>query len=382
MEHVKSLIKTGVSQNTDAATAVQVLADTILDDSVGFVIFFCSPDYDLIQLQTSLAERFADVPVVGCTTAGEITPQGYLQGSLTGIGFPRDDFIMETVRIDQLSSVDLQRAGDTINQTKLNLSKHLETEFSPSDTFGLLLVDGMSMREEVLATGIHNAMGELSMFGGSAGDGTNFGTTWVYHDGSFHTDSAVFTLIHALYPFKVFKTEHYTGASETHIVTEADPSQRIVWEIDGYPAAEAFADMVEMSVDELDPTTFANNPLVIRVGGHNYVRAIQKVVDGRGLSFYCAIEEGIVLKRAEKGDMLSNLQQAFDDLRQKLGELSLVIGCDCILRNLEADRLGFKEELGKLLSANRMVGFSTYGEQLGGMHINQTLTGIAFGEKP
>jgi hypothetical protein len=53
--------------------------------------------------------------------------------------------------------------------------------------------------------------------------------------------------------------------------------------------------------------------------------------------------------------------------------------CDCILRNLEATRTGQKEALGELFRRNNAVGFSTYGEQFGGVHINQTLTGIAIG---
>jgi hypothetical protein len=33
----------------------------------------------------------------------------------------------------------------------------------------------------------------------------------------------------------------------------------------------------------------------------------------------------------------------------------------------------------ELLRANKVVGFNTYGEQFGTMHMSQTFTGIAFG---
>ena len=33
----------------------------------------------------------------------------------------------------------------------------------------------------------------------------------------------------------------------------------------------------------------------------------------------------------------------------------------------------------ELLAANRVVGFSTYGEQFNAMHVNQTFTGVAIG---
>jgi hypothetical protein len=35
---------------------------------------------------------------------------------------------------------------------------------------------------------------------------------------------------------------------------------------------------------------------------------------------------------------------------------------------------------GKVLDAVDFFGFSTYGEQFNGVHVNQTLTGIALGE--
>ena len=34
--------------------------------------------------------------------------------------------------------------------------------------------------------------------------------------------------------------------------------------------------------------------------------------------------------------------------------------------------------LSTIMAANRVTGFSTYGEQIGPLHVNQTLTGVAF----
>jgi hypothetical protein len=40
---------------------------------------------------------------------------------------------------------------------------------------------------------------------------------------------------------------------------------------------------------------------------------------------------------------------------------------------------GLKKEIEDLFKKNNVVGFSTYGEQFRGVHINQTLTGLAIG---
>ena len=53
------------------------------------------------------------------------------------------------------------------------------------------------------------------------------------------------------------------------------------------------------------------------------------------------------------------------------------IGCDCILRRLELEALGLAEEVGHFMAEHKVVGFSTYGEQLRGVHVNQTFVGLA-----
>jgi len=104
---------------------------------------------------------------------------------------------------------------------------------------------------------------------------------------------------------------------------------------------------------------------------------VQQVHPDLSLSFYCAVENGIVLTAMTPGPLLPNLQQLFDGLQQRLGGLLLTIGCDCFLRRLELEGQGSLEQIGAFLREQRVMGFNTYGEQFNGMHINQTFTGVA-----
>jgi hypothetical protein len=61
-----------------------------------------------------------------------------------------------------------------------------------------------------------------------------------------------------------------------------------------------------------------------------------------------------------------------------LGSLSGMLVFDCVLRRLECEQHGLTDRVGALLAAHRAVGFSTYGEQFNGMHMNQTLVAVAF----
>ncbi len=134
-----------------------------------------------------------------------------------------------------------------------------------------------------------------------------------------------------------------------------------------------------MEIDELTPLVFATHPVVVRVGGKDFVRSIQKVNDDGSLTFFCAIDEGIVLTAAKGVDFVKNLEETFESVRAEIGHPKLVIGCDCILRHLEIDREGLKDKVSQIFTENNVVGFSTYGEQFDAMHVNQTFTGVAIG---
>jgi len=237
----------------------------------------------------------------------------------------------------------------------------------------------MSVREEPVAHALQSALGQIILLGGSAGDDLKFAKTCVYSDGRFHTDSAVLILISTSLPFRIFKTQHFVSTDERLVVTEADPARRIVKEINGLPAAAEYARLVGVEVRDLGPMHFAASPIVVKIGGTDYVRSIQKANADGSLTFYCAIETGLVLRAAHGVDLVNNLEQAFDAIKTGIGTPQLVIGCDCILRNLEVSQSGLKDRVGEILRRNNTIGFSSYGEQFHGVHVNQTLTGIAIG---
>ena len=235
------------------------------------------------------------------------------------------------------------------------------------------------MREEPVVRTLQNVLGRISLVGGSAGDDLKFVRTWVFHDEAFHTDSAVLILATTSLPFKVFKTQHFVSDAERLVVTEADPARRTVAEINGLPAAEEYARLVCLNQEKLSAVHFATSPVVIKIDGADYVRSIQKANDDGSLTFFCAIDEGLVLRVAHGENLLENLNKAFAAVRAEIGPPQLALTCDCILRNLEITKNGLKEAVGEVFRRNNAVGFSTYGEQYGGVHVNQTLTGIAFG---
>jgi hypothetical protein len=365
----------------EARLAAEEFHAAVAQPNMELVIFFCSSEYDLNVLAEEINRLFAGVQVVGCTTAGEIGPAGYRTHSLSGASFPAGSCVAVNGLLDCLSQFDIARGHD-FAQTLLQKLESKVSGASSDNTFAFMLIDGMSIREEPVTHALQYALGKIPLFGGSAGDDMKFTKTHVYSDGRFHSDSTVLILINTSLPFKIFKTQHFVSTDERLVVTEADPARRIVHEINGLSAAAEYARLVGVDVHELNSMSFAVSPVVVMIDGTDYVRSIQKANDDGNLAFYCAIEEGLVLRVAHGVDLVKNLEQTFDKIREEIGPPQLVFGCDCILRNLEISQNGLKDRVGEIFMRNNTIGFSSYGEQFRGVHVNQTLTGCAIGAAP
>jgi len=365
----------------EAHQAVEEFPGAVAQPNMELVVFFCSSEYDLDVLAAEMNRLFAGIQVVGCTTAGEIGPAGYHQHSLSGASFPAGSCVAVSGLLDRLSQFDIARGHD-FAQTLLQRLESKVPEVIPDNSFAFMLIDGLSIREEPVAHALQYALGKIPLIGGSAGDDQKFEKTFIYSDGRFHSDSAILILINTTLPFRIFKTQHFVPSDKRLVVTEADTARRIVKEINGLPAAEEYARLVGVDVHELNPTRFAASPVVVVINGIEYVRSIQKANPDGSLTLFCAIEEGVVLRIAHGLDLVNNLELTFDKIREEIGPPQLVFGCDCILRNLEIIQNELKDRVEEILQRNNTIGFSTYGEQFHGVHINQTLTGIAIGTAP
>ena len=374
-------IRTAQSSAIEARRAVAEFHSGVVQQDMELVVFFCSSEYDLDVLAEEMKRLFAGIQVVGCTTAGEIGPAGYQDHGLSGASLPAGSCVAVSGLLDHLSQFEIAKGND-FTQDLLQKLESRAPQAGPDNTFAFMLIDGLSIREEPVAYALQHELGKITLVGGSAGDDLKFEKTLVYSDGQFHSDSVALILINTALPFRIFKTQHFVSTDERMVVTEADPSKRIVKEINGMPAAEEYARLVGVEVNELNPQRFATSPVVVMIDGTDYVRSIQKVNDDGSLTFFCAIDEGVVFRVANGVDLVNNLELAFDKIQSEIGVPQLVFGCDCILRKLEVSQKDLRGRVGEIFRQNNTIGFNSYGEQFHGSHVNQTFTGVAIGSSP
>jgi hypothetical protein len=358
------------TQEPDVDRALAELLEQLDSQSASANILFCSPKYDLERLGRKLATCFS-TPIIACTTAGQLGPSGFQEGGMTAVSLTSDELRVTPYLIAPLTECQ-ERASEAAFAAMSGL-----LERDSERAFGLVLTDALSRTEERLAACLYQSLGTVPLIGGSAGDDLAFEGTFVYHDGRFLRDAALFALFETSLPFTTFKVHHVVPGRHKLVVTLADPEQRVVLELNGEPAAEAYAEALGAEVAELSSFVFSKNPLMLNSGGDHYVRSVQRVNSDQSLGFFCALEEGLVLTIGEPSDPTLALQRAFDEVHAKIGVPEVVLGCDCVLRRLEFEHAGTAAEIGALMARHRVVGFNSYGEQYNAIYMNQTLSAVA-----
>lgn len=359
----------GKSMHPEVEEAVRELAAQINQPNTQVSLAFFSDEYDPQQLGQALKKHLPG-PVIGCTTAGQLSEAGFQRGGISGASLASDELSVVPYLIHPLS----QQAEQV---KKIAEDVQAKSSLAASSAFGFLLVDGLSMKEEPLISTLYMSLGDVPIIGGSAGDSLRFKQTFVYYDGELYNDAAVFTLFLTTLPFHVFKHQHFLPTSSRLVITAADPGKRLVKEINGEPAVEAYARLIGIPVDQLDSVVFSRNPLMLRIGNEYYVRSISNVEPDGSLKFFCAIDTGLILTVGQGNSAVEALNREFEKMREDMGDPAVIIGCDCILRRLEMEEQGIDDAVGHLLIKSKVVGFSTYGEQINSVHVNQTFTGIA-----
>lgn len=362
----------------DEPAPVEEIKRQFGSEPMALVCLFSAPCADFNGLIMAAQSSFGDADIVACTTAGELGRAGYEEKQIIAVGFPARYFSAITFALEDLKALDDQNVIDSIIQKRMALSQ-LAPE-RPHE-FAFLLVDGLSLSEENLTTALASGLGPMPLFGGSAGDGIDFRQTWLACNGQIMKDAAILTMVRSLCPVRVFSHDNLAPTEARMVVTKADPERRIVQEINAEPAAAEYARLLGKDPNQLDPFIFAEHPVVVRLGESHHVRAIQRVNEHGELVFFSAINEGMVLTLAEHLDIAAHLESGLDELYRN-GAPDMILGCDCVLRRIAADQRQKTREISQILADKKVIGFSTYGEQIGALHVNQTLTGVAIYPPP
>ena len=364
----------------------QATAQALVHDNPKLLIVFCSESLELQPLVRQIRAVAGDVPLIGCTTSGEIAANGPRDASVVVGVLGGDGFAIDTALATEASE-DLRAAG-------AKAARCLPSRDDLPHRVLLLLPDGLAGDQREILRGAYGVLGSgVPMVGGCAGDDLHMSETHQFFDDLVLTNSVVGAGIASSGPLGIGVRHGWRRVGEPMLVTHSGGNR--VYTLDDRPALDLYMERLQMTdVALADEEAVARLALTHPLGlgqrtGEEQVRFIGGAdFADRSLSCIAEVPQGGLVWIME-GDAESVLSAAdaacADSLAALEGNSPLgLLAFDCIARRSVLGDPGIKTEIDRLADSAPgapIAGFYTYGEiartkGMGGFH-NQTLVVLA-----
>ena len=372
----------GSAGGVEEGAGARATDEALLAEDAKLLIVFCSPTFDLPALIRGIRTRAGDVPLIGCTTAGEIVATGPRDASVVVTAFGGDGFAVETA-CAKGASRDLREAGATA-------ARCVPARTDLPHKALLLLSDGLAGDQQQIVRGAYGVLGAgVPLVGGCAGDDLRMTRTFQFHGDEVLTDAVVAAGIASDAPLGIGVHHGWRRVGQPMLVTSSAGTR--VFTLDDGPALDVYlahlglARPADGDREGLARLALTHPFGLSRPGGEEKGRLISGADFGdRSLSCIAEVPQGALVWIME-GDEESVLEAteaaagaslAALDGRPPLG----MVAFDCIARRGVLGDAGIRLEIDRLaaLAAGAPIaGFYTYGEiartrGVRGFH-NQTL---------
>jgi hypothetical protein len=372
----------GSAGEPEREAGLRAADQALVHDDAKLLVAFCSPSYDLPALVQQIGTRSRGVPLIGCTTAGEIATGGPPEARVVVAAFGGDGFAIETA-VATGASNDLRAAG-------AHAARCLPSPDGHPYRVLLLLTDGLAGDQPEIIRGAYGVLGPgVPLVGGCAGDDLKMTRTFQLHGDQVLTDSVVAAGIASNAPLGIGVRHGWHRVGEPMLVTRSAGNR--IYALDDRPALDVYLERVG-AVEPVGSNAAAFNRIAMthplglsRHTGEDQVRYIggpdfaersllsaAEVPQG-GLVWIMGADTESLLRATDAacGDSLAGLEG-----QPPLGMLAF----DCIGRRAVLGDEGIPLEVDRLVANGGgapVAGFYTYGEiartrGMGGFH-NETL---------
>jgi hypothetical protein len=351
------------------------------------LVVFCSDSYDLDELLRGVNEASGGLPLVGCSTAGEISGSG-----------PGDAGIVVTAIGGEGFSVATGAAEDAsrhLREASARASFCIDRVEERRHRVLLLLTDGLAGDQQEIVRGAYSVVGaEVPLVGGCAGDDLKMKGTFQLHNDRVLRNAVVAAAIASDAPMGIGVRHGWRRVGDPMLVTNSDSNR--VFTLDDEPALDVYLRRLAAPAEaHTDPSAFTRfaltHPLGLSRRSGEEVRFVAEAdfenrslvciaqVPQGGLAWFMEGDDDSVLEATDAAcaDALAALDGA-----EPLG----VLAFDCIARRGVLGDDGIQREVDRIAGHAKgapVAGFYTYGEiarthGMSGFH-NQTLVVLALG---
>jgi hypothetical protein len=379
----------GESAARDSHTAgAEAAAGALAGSETRLLIVFASVSYDHAELLRGIREQAPDVPLVGCTTGGEIATSGPGDARVVVSAIGGEGFSAATAAAGGASGR-LREAGAEAASCLGAVAERFNTVL-------LLLTDGLAGDQAEIVRGAYGVAGaRVPLVGGCAGDDLKMEATFQFHGDRVLTDAVVAAALSSDGPLGIGVRHGWRTVGAAMAVTQAQGN--VVEELDGEPALDAYLARLdapeEARTDAGAFTRFAQtHPLGLASRtGEPHVRFISGAdFERRALVCIAEVPRGNLawLMEGDARSVLGATDDACADALTALdGHAALgLVAFDCVARRGVLGESGIMAEIERVAQradGAPVAGFYTYGEiartrGVSGFH-NQTLVLLALG---
>ena len=357
-------------------------------DDGKLVVVFCSESYDLEALSKGICSEAGHVPVIGCSTAGEIATDGPSDAGVVVVALGGPGFSVAT-GVGTEASVDLRGATARAVETCMAAVERR------THSVILLLTDGLGGDQMEVVRGAYGVVGaEIPLVGGCAGDDLKMKRTYQLFDDRVLRDSVVAAALSSDGPIGIGVRHGWRRVGEPMLVTGSRGSR--VESLDDQPALDVYLRRSGApAAAHEDPDAFTRfaltHPLGISRRNGEEVRFVAEAgFADRSIGCIASVPQG-GLAWIMEGDADSVLEATDGACADALGGFAGapplgLIAFDCIARRGVLGDAGIRQEIGRIAAVAGgapVAGFYTYGEIARtsgsrGFH-NQTLVVLALG---
>ena len=382
-------VSVGRSADSDAggagAAAAREAIGTRADAKL--LVVFCSDTYDLAALLTSVNEFSGGVPLIGCSTAGEIATAGPSDSSLVILAFGGSGFTVATGAGTATGNGLRQASVDAVEACRGAIEEG-------EHRMVVLLTDGLGGDQMEVVRGAYSVVGaEVPLVGGCAGDNLKMKRTYQLFGDQVLQESVVAAAVSSDAPIGIGVRHGWRKVGDAMLVSSSGASK--VYTLNDRPALDEYLrrlDAPEAAHHDADAfTRFAmTHPLGISRRSGAEVRFVAGAdFDERSLVCIAQVPQGGLAWMMEGDDdsVLEATDLACSDaLSQIDGPPIALVAFDCIARKGVLGDQGIQKEIDRIAGyadGAPVAGFYTYGEiartkGMSGFH-NQTLVVLAVG---
>lgn len=347
----------GRCAHPDAATAAREAARNALAGrhDARLLIVFAAGRYDLGPLAAELSDVAAGVPVVGCSSAGEIDRSGPGTDSVVVLALGGDGLTFSVSAVS--AQTDPREAGARAAACIGDVADREHRVL-------LLLTDGSAERQPHIVRGAYSVAGAgVPLVGGVASGGSRDDGPSLIYGGSVLDDAVIGIAIGSDAPLGVGVRHGWRPVGEPMLVTRAAPGR--VLDLDGRPAAEVYRE--RLGGEQRRDVTLAHPLGMRRRVGEAHARRVgdDRAIDG---SLASSIPGGALVWLMESDvDGLQDAtdaacREALDGLGGDTPRALVVFDCDARLQFLGD---GVVDEVGRIVGhagGAPVAGLYTHGE--------------------